>query len=1288
MKLRAVLRARCSARVLVLVLILPLVLLASASYAHKYAARSSAWTRLFPFGATASVFKISGRVADAGGNVLGGLSLSLNGSANAITDASGNYSFTNLAAAGNYTVTPSSSNYSFSPANRTFNNLNVDRIANFVGTQTIVSIAGKITDSNNVGVGGVGVVLTGFGPAGLNTVTDGLGNYSFGNLAAGGNYLVMPAGSFTPSSQTFNNLTVNATANFKAAPNIPPQCNTPSFAPATNFAAPAPTFVAEGDFNGDGKLDLAVAVGNSNNVSILLGTGTGSFTPAGNFGVGALPRSIAVGDFNGDGRLDLAVANAGSNNVSILLGAAAGGFSTATNVDVGSSPFSVAVGDFNGDGKLDLAVANSGSNTVSILLGTGTGAFSAPTNFAVGSSPFSVAVGDFNGDGALDLAVANNNSGNVSILLGNGKGSFNAATNFAAGVAPFSVAVGDFNGDGKLDLAVGSNGGSNNISILLGTGTGSFSAPTPFAAGPIPRAVAVGDFNGDGKLDLAVANGNSNNVSILLGTGTGSFNTATNFAVDSNPVSVAVGDLNGDGKVDLVTANSNSNDVSILLNGSAICDTQTSLTISGQITDPSNKPLSGVAVTLSGPISRVVQTNAGGNYAFPGLVPGGNYTVTVQTPYFVMTPSRADFFNSSSSQVFNLVSAPVAVPAATPSLNDDFSSPTRDPNKWTLGTLTLPPGATDPQVNVSQINSQLVITPLTRATGKHYNGYVSANSIDMRNGSASVKLVKAATGGADTIFAIGTDSNNFFRFRVGLPGSATGPPMIESPDAVEGPLDTSQLFFEVKIAGVLTSVPITYDPTKPLFMRFRLDFSTNSIVFETSQDGSTYTPQLTQSLTLSVSALQVELSAGSSQPADPPGSAVFQQFNVVTSTFQFSTAGYAANEGDVSVQITVTRAGILTNTASVDFATADGTALQRTDYTIAAGTLTFAPGDTSKTLVILVEDDLYPEGSTNLNLLLSNPVGAGLNSPGRAVLTVADSDTTQPTTNPLDNSDAQFFVTQHYYDFLSRVPDPGGFAFWTQQITGNSSNSPAPCAPGDSACLLSRRITVSNAFFFELEYQQTAAYVYRLYRAAYGNNQPFPNPDATNPAVPAAQQTEAKKIPDYAVFANDRARLIGSANLAQDQLALANLFVSRPEFAKYPSSLTLAQFVDAVLANIKTDNGVDLTSQRNALIALGSPGAVMYRLANDDAQTGNGGINNRAFIDAEYNRAFVASQYFGYLRRDGDIGGLLFWLGQVSSAPLRDVTKQHAMVCSFITSAEYQQRFSSVVSHTNAECSP
>jgi hypothetical protein len=280
-------------------------------------------------------------------------------------------------------------------------------------------------------------------------------------------------------------------------------------------------------------------------------------------------------------------------------------------------------------------------------------------------------------------------------------------------------------------------------------------------------------------------------------------------------------------------------------------------------------------------------------------------------------------------------------------------------------------------------------------------------------------------------------------------------------------------------------------------------------------------------------------------------------------------------------------------------------------------------------------------------------------------------ETTTTTTSSFSNSvdDPRFFVWQHYLDFLNREPDQGGWDYWTSQITQCGS---------DPSCIRARRIDVSNAFFYELEYQQTAAYVFRLYRAAFGNNQPFPNPDSS-------YLNEAKKIPSYVAFSQDRSRLIGSANLAQDQLALANLFVSRSEFlSKYPSSLTLDQFVDAVIAAIKSDDGVDLSSQRSPLIALGNRSAVLYRIVDDNLQTNP--INNRGFVDAEYNRSFVASQYFGYLRRDADIGGFLFWLGQVNSGPLRDTLKQHAMVCSFITSAEYQLRFGSVVTHTNAEC--
>src|ERR1043166_5302983 len=199
-----------------------------------------------------------------------------------------------------------------------------------------------------------------------------------------------------------------------------------------------------------------------------------SFAPAANHAAGQHPYSVAVGDFNGDGKLDLAAANRDSNNVSIFLGDGAGNFSAATNLDTGfdTLPVSVAVGDFNGDGKQDVVAANYNNmplGSVSIFLGDGVGNFSAATNFPAGSSPYSVAVGDFNGDGKQDLAVANYFADKVSILLGDGTGNLSAPASFSAGTSPLSVAAGDFNGDGKQDLAVTDENfdtGSENVTVL------------------------------------------------------------------------------------------------------------------------------------------------------------------------------------------------------------------------------------------------------------------------------------------------------------------------------------------------------------------------------------------------------------------------------------------------------------------------------------------------------------------------------------------------------------------------------------------------------------------------------------------------------------------------------------------------------------------------------------------------------------------------------------------------------------------------------------------------------
>jgi hypothetical protein len=369
------------------------------------------------------------------------------------------------------------------------------------------------------------------------------------------------------------------------------------FNAAVNYnVGTSPRSVAAGDFNRDGKPDLATANFGSDNVSILLGTGSGGFDAKVDYGAGTQPISVAVGDFDRDGIPDLATANFGSANVSILLGNGLGAF-TGSTVAAGSAPYSVAVGDFNRDGIPDLATANSGDNNVSILLGTGSGGFTAGSPVAVGAIPFSVAVGDFDRDGIPDLAVANYSDNDVSILLGNGSGGFTAGSPVAVGNDPQSVAVGDFDRDGKPDLAV-ANYNDDNVSILLGDGDGTFTAAASPAAGTGPASVAVGDFNNDGKPDLAVANYSDNNVSILLGDGDGTFGTASDYGVGANPYSVAVGDFNRDGAPDLAVTNENDNNVSIrytvvaptVTTGAATSVEEDSACLNGTITNDGGAP--------------------------------------------------------------------------------------------------------------------------------------------------------------------------------------------------------------------------------------------------------------------------------------------------------------------------------------------------------------------------------------------------------------------------------------------------------------------------------------------------------------------------------------------------------------------------------------------------------------------------------------------------------------------------------------------------------------------------
>jgi glucose/arabinose dehydrogenase len=370
----------------------------------------------------------------------------------------------------------------------------------------------------------------------------------------------------------------------------------------------------------------------------------------------------------------------------------------------------------------------------------------------------------------------------------------------------------------------------------------------------------------------------------------------------------------------------------------------------------------------------------------------------------------------------------------------------------------------------------------------------------------------------------------------------------------------------------------------------------------------------------------------------------------------FVTVSFNTNEQLGGASIGVTRRGDASGDLYVDYETSDGTATARGDYTAARGTLHFAPGETQKIFTVLVTNDDLDEGgpfsSEHFNVTLSNLVGRGalINGATRTVTIVDDDDATSAA-NPLDRSD--FFVRQHYLDFLNREPDPEGFQFWVNGIESCGTNA---------QCREVKRIDTSAAFFLSIEFQETGFLVHRLHKAAFGNLAGAPVP---------------VRLSDFLRDTQEIARgvIVGQgdwrARLEQNKRDFVNSFVERAAFtSRYATGQTPVQFVAALNANA----GFALTPAEEADLAA--------RLA-DGRETRASALRRVAeaetFRRAEFNRAFVLMQYFGYLRRDpnappdADFSGYNFWLEKLNT--FGGDFRGAELVKAFISSTEYRSRF-------------
>jgi hypothetical protein len=1081
-----------------------------------------------------------------------------------------------------------------------------------------------------------------------------------------------------------------------------------NFSAAVNYSVGSTlSAVVAGDFNADGRLDLATLTPGGT-VVIFRGDGAGSFSPVAHFPATGPTNSLdgsalTLGDFNGDGRPDLAALNQFQAGLGILLNSCgssvgsqlrllASSFAGSEGIsfgDNGSASFTVIrVGDITGSAGVDYATSDG-----TAIAGQDYTAIAGTLSFAPGDifksatatllndqitetdETFTVTLSNVTGaslgspgtapiiivddDPPPTISISNatvseGNSGNAnavfSVTLSHPSAfpitvNYTSADDAATAGSDYQATSGTltFNpGETSKTIPVVVNGDTagevnetftitlsspSNASILVGQGLGTivdddFGCPAPTFGAPLdlmaetnPADVAIGDFNADGKKDLAVANRGSRSVSILRGNGNGGFTAPTQFTVGNAPVRIIAADFNLDGKLDLITANSNfSSDeysISVLLgNGAGSFTVNTTSPVIGLtnlvVADLNADGKLDVAILGSASASKVSVLFGNGAGGFGA--PSASYSVGT-SPQFLIA---ADLNGDSKPDLI------------TSNLNSNDLSVLLNQGDGTFAAaVSVPAGANPQSVAAGDLNGDGkvdLVVPLS----------FGGATVLLGNGAGGFALANALSFGERPFRAHLADLNGDGRLDLAVDDVATG--------TFPG-IGSIYVFFG-NGAGRFTA-PAKYSVGNNPLAVMSGDFNS---------DG------------------RLDLVAAVSNSA---------KVSVLLNTCGGAVAGFSSDNYTVaegpgsSVNVVVNRSGDTSLAATVDYATSDqaggikcnvssGSASSRCDYLGTQGTLRFAANEVSRTISIPIVDDSYAETTEAFTVTLSNPTGVGLAIPAMATITINDNETFSGP-NPVDA--AEFFVRQHYLDFLNREADQSGLNFWVNQITSCGS---------DQSCIDAKRINVSAAFFLSIEFQDTGYLVERIYKAAYGSasgGSTFGG--AHQLPVPIIRLNEF--LPDTQEIG--QGVVVGQGNWQQqiesNKQAFTAEFVQRTRFTTaFPNTMTAAQFVDT----LNTNAGNPLSSaERDQLVS------DLSTNAKTRAQVLRAVAEDPDLNSAESNRAFVLMQFFGYLRRnpndapDSDYTGYDFWLTKLNQFNGNFVNAD--MVKAFISSSEYRQRF-------------